>query len=67
MAIEFYDVKARKKIDIPDNRIIKTTFETRTGQVRYGLRAKTDDGRLLTKFISKAEWDRLSVPQTRSG
>jgi hypothetical protein len=43
-------------------KVRKTTFNTKNGQVRHGLRATTDDGRNLTKFVSKAEWDKLSVP-----
>lgn len=63
MAIEFYDVKLRTKVAIEEANIRKTTFETKNGQVRYGLRAKTEDGRNLTKFVSKADWDSLDVPE----
>jgi hypothetical protein len=57
MPVEFYDVKTRKKVTIEDKQVLKTTFNTANGQVRYGLRGKTDDGRMLTKFVSKADWD----------
>lgn len=60
--IEFYDVKLRKKVSVDQAKVRKTTFNTKNGQVRHGLRATTDDGRNLTKFVSKAEWDKLSVP-----
>lgn len=63
MAIDFYDVKLRKKVSIQESNVRKTTFTTKNGQVRYGLRAKTDDGRNLTKFVSKGDWDKLSVPE----
>lgn len=63
MAIEFYDVKLRKKVSIQESNVRKTTFQTKNGQVRYGLRAKTEDGRNLTKFVSKGDWDKLSVPE----
>lgn len=63
MAIEFYDVKLRKKVSIAESDVRKTTFNTKNGQVRYGLRAKTQDGRNLTKFVSKSDWDALNVPQ----
>ena len=62
MAIEFYDVKLRKKVSINEDNVRKVTFETKNGQTRYGLRAKTDDGRNLTKFVSKSDWDSLNVP-----
>ncbi|MFW5691294.1 MAG: hypothetical protein ACOCXZ_02225 [Chloroflexota bacterium] len=62
MAIEFYDVKLRQKVQIDESNVRKTTFETKNGQTRYGLRATTDDGRKLTKFVSKADWDTLNLP-----
>ncbi|MBC8100314.1 MAG: hypothetical protein H7Y11_12790 [Armatimonadetes bacterium] len=60
--IEFYDVKTREKVSIDQTQVKKTTFNTKNGQVRHGLRAKTQDGRNLTKFVSKKEWDGLDVP-----
>ena len=63
MAIEFYDVKVRAKVQIDESQVKKTTFETKNGQVRYGLRAKTEDGRNLTKFVSKADWESLNLPE----
>lgn len=63
MAVEFYDVKLKKKVKVDDANVRKTTFTTKNGQVRYGLRAKTDDGRNLTKFVSKADWDSMKVPE----
>lgn len=63
MAIEFYDVKLKKKVSIDESKVRKTTFNTKNGQVRYGLRATTEDGRNLTKFVSKANWDELNLPE----
>lgn len=60
--IEFYDVKTRSKVSIEMGSVSKTTFTTKNGQERYGLRAKTSDGRSLTKFVSKGDWDKLDVP-----
>lgn len=62
MAIEFYDVKIRKKVKIDESKVKKVTFQTKNGQTRYGLRAKTDDGRNLTKFVSKADWEKMNLP-----
>ena len=62
MSVEFYDVKLRKKVAIEEANIVKVTFTTKKGGLRYGLRAKTEDGRNLTKFVSKAAWDELNVP-----
>ena len=65
MAVDFYDVKHRKKVAIDEKNITKTTFTTQNGQTRYGIRGKTDDGRVLTKFVSKGDWDKMSVPQDK--
>jgi hypothetical protein len=65
MAVEFYDVKTRKKVKIDDKNVMKTTFKTKNGQTRYGVRGKTADGRMLTKFVSKADWDKMSYPQEK--
>lgn len=61
-AVEFYDVKLKKKVNVDEGKVRKTTFSTKNGQVRYGLRATTEDGRNLTKFVNKATWDSLKVP-----
>ena len=60
MAIEFYDVKIRQKVKVDDKDVKRVTFHTKGGQVRYGLQAKTADGRNLTKFVSKADFDKMT-------
>jgi hypothetical protein len=65
MAIEFYDVKKREKVQIPESEVRKTTYE-REGKegktsVRYAFRA-TNEGTKLTKFASKEDWDALDAP-----
>jgi hypothetical protein len=60
--VEFYDVKLRKKVSVDIKDVRKTTFTTKNGQVRHGLRATTSDGRNLTKFVSKTDWEALDVP-----
>ena len=62
MKIEFYDVKIRQKVQVDEKNVKKVTFKTKNGQTRYGLRAKTSDGRNLTKFVSKAEWEKMKLP-----
>ncbi|MDQ7025382.1 MAG: hypothetical protein Q9P44_07460 [Anaerolineae bacterium] len=61
MAIEFYDLKLKKKVQIDESKVRKVTFETKSG-TRYGFKATTDDNRKLTRFTSKADWDALDVP-----
>ena len=58
MKADFYDVKERKKIkaDVTE----KVTYGTGKRK-RYALRAKTSDGRNLTKFVSEADWNKASV------
>ena len=65
MAVEFYDVKTRKKVKIDDKNVVKTKFTTKNGQTRYGLRAKTSDGRNLTKFVSQADWDKMKYAEEK--
>jgi hypothetical protein len=62
MAIEFYDVKAREKVAIPESEVRKTTY-TKEGSstVRYALRA-THNGTNLTKFVKQADWEALDAP-----
>jgi len=66
MAIEFYDVKLREKVQIDEANVRKATFQTKKGGVRYGLRATTSDGRKLTKFVGKADWEQLDLPLEES-
>ncbi|MCK6576511.1 MAG: hypothetical protein L6Q98_00255 [Anaerolineae bacterium] len=58
--VEFYDVKTRSKVTVAEGDVLKTTYVTKNGQTRYALRGKTGDGRMLTKFVSKADWDKAS-------
>jgi hypothetical protein len=65
MTIEFYDVKSKKKVSIAEKDVTKTKFQAKNGRTTYGLRGKTSDGRTLTKFIGKADWDKLKVPESK--
>lgn len=65
MAIEFYNVKKRKKVSINESEIKKVEYkrETTKGlQIRYAFRAQDDDGTNLTKFVSKADYDKVDAP-----
>ena len=66
MAIEFYDVKKREKVQIDESQVKKTKYE-REGKngktnVRYALRAQ-NEGTNLTKFVSEADWKALDAPE----
>lgn len=54
----FYDVKLRKKVEAEVTDKVKYGAP---GKERYALKAKTPDGRNLTKFVSKATWDKANV------
>tara|TARA_A100001011_G_C13970731_1_gene699157 strand:- start:412 stop:606 length:195 start_codon:yes stop_codon:yes gene_type:complete len=63
MAIEFYNVKKRKKVSIDESKIEKVEYNRKlkdgSTQVRYAFKAVDDDGTNLTKFCSKADYDKL--------
>ncbi len=61
--IEFYNVKKKEKVSINEADVKKHSYETttKTGKksVRYALKAVDEDGTKLTKFCSKADFDKL--------
>jgi len=61
--IEFYNVKKKAKVQIDDSQVKKHSFETttKTGKksTRYALKAVDADGTKLTKFCSKADYDKI--------
>ena len=63
MAIEFYNVKKRKKVQIDETQVEKVTYdrEVKDGstQTRYAFKAQDDDGTNLTKFCSKLDFEAL--------
>ena len=58
MKAQFYDVKTRKKVDA---QVTEKVVYGEKGKERYALRGQTSDGRSLTKFVSKADWDKADV------
>ena len=66
MPVEFYDVKNRNKVTLQDSQISKTSYSstTKSGavRVRYAFRGKLPDGRNVTKFCTKVDWDAKNVP-----
>jgi hypothetical protein len=64
--IQFYDVKSRQKVSIPESSVRKTKFERTTKggstQTRYALRS-VHEGTKLTKFCSQSDWAALNVPE----
>lgn len=56
MKAEFYDVKAKAKVtaEVIDKVVIAANG-------RYAFKAKTADGRSLTRFVSKADFDKCPL------
>ncbi len=63
--MEFYDVKARKKVQVQDASLKKKMYTRKTVngkvQTRFAVRANYN-GTNLTKFVSKDTYDGLNVP-----
>lgn len=55
---KFYDVKARENVSAE---VVEKKVYGEKGRERYALRGKTADGRNLTKFVSKADWDKVKL------
>ncbi len=58
MRATFYDVKLRQKVEAA---VTEKVVYGNPGKERYAFRAKTADGRNLTKFVSKADYDKADV------
>jgi copper(I)-binding protein len=58
MKMMFYDVKTRQKVESEVTE--KLTYDV-NGQTRYAVKAKTSDGRNLTRFVSKADFDSVQI------
>ena len=64
MPIEFYNVKTRQKVSIPESDIKKVVYHPQGegGKPRYAVRAQ-HEGTNLTKFVSKETYDSLEVAE----
>ena len=58
MKTTFYDMKLKQKVEAD---IVEKVIYGEEGRKRYAVRGKTDDGRALTKFVSKDDWDGTQV------
>ena len=55
MKSTFYDVKMKQKVEA------EVTDKVKYPNGRHALKGKTDDGRNLTKFVSKADFEKAQV------
>lgn len=65
IAVEFYDVRTRAKVIVPDDRVRKQKIERVTAsgvQTRYAVTAEEGGSRLF-KFVSRDLYERLNVPE----
>ncbi|MEA2013181.1 MAG: hypothetical protein U9O87_08950 [Verrucomicrobiota bacterium] len=58
MKQEFYDVKAKAKVTAE---VTEKVVYGEGSSTRYAFKAKTEDGRNLTRFVSKKDWDVADV------
>jgi len=65
MEVEFYNVKTRSKVKVPEAKIekgvMKRQSKSGTTQTRYILRANID-GMKLTKFVNQKDWEAINAP-----
>jgi len=54
----FFDVKLRKKVEAE---VVEKVTYGQPGKERYAIKGKTSDGRNLTKFVKKADWDKMKI------
>ena len=60
--MEFYNVKTRQKVDIPESGLSKRTLVQKNGRRTYAVTGE-DNGAKLVRFISKQHYDALQVPE----
>ena len=61
--MEFYNVKTRQKVDVPESGLTKRTLVQKSGKQTYAVTAE-DNGAKLVRFVSKQQYDALQVPET---
>lgn len=66
--MEFYNVKTKSKVDVPESNITKKKMvrKTKNGttQTRYALIAKVD-GMKLWKFVNQATYEKTNVKEEK--
>jgi hypothetical protein len=60
--LEFYNLKTRKRIEVPDSQVKKVALTQKTGRRSYALTAEVDGTRLF-RFIGKAQYDASPAPE----
>ena len=60
--MEFYNVKTRQKVDIPESGLKKRTLVQKNGRRTYAVTGEAG-GAKLVRFVSKQQYDALQVPE----
>ena len=60
--MEFYNVKTRKTVDLPENGLKKRILMQKNGGRTYAVTGE-ENGTKLVRFVSKQQYDALQVPE----
>ena len=60
--MEFYNVKTKQKVDIPEGGLKKRTMVQKNGKRTYAVTAE-ENGIKLVRFVSKQQYDALQAPE----
>ena len=60
--MEFYNVKTRQKVEVPESGLSKSTLVRKNGRSTYVVTGE-DNGTKLVRFVSKQQYDALQVPE----
>jgi hypothetical protein len=63
--MEFYNVKTKQKVDIPDSDVKKVAIVQKNGKHTYAVTAE-DNGSRLFRFVSKQQYDALRVSESEA-
>ena len=62
--MEFYNVKTKQKVDIPESGLRKRTLVQKNGRHAYAVTVK-ESGAKLVRFVSKRQYDDLQAPEIK--
>ena len=60
--MEFYNVKTRQKVEVPESGLSKSTLVRKNGRRTYVVTGE-ENGTKLVRFVSKQQYDALQVPE----
>ena len=60
--MEFYNLKTKQKVDMPESGLRKRTLVQKNGKHTYAVTGE-EDGTKLFRFVSKQQYDALQVPE----